>query len=114
MTDSFLPKDIVNDLGKLVQAEERLGFKKGQMIFYEGHKPCGIFVLKTGFVRLFRMESGAEKVLAIREPGQVLEEKAFLQDKSFGCSARAETDVSVGFFSRKFLERCRGTDRGKG
>ena len=40
-------------LADLVQAEERMDYKAGQMIFYEGHYPYGVYVLRKGRIRLF-------------------------------------------------------------
>jgi len=97
-------------LASLVQAEERLDFKAGQTIFYEGHFPYGVYVLSRGRVRLFRKKpNGAEELQKIIEPTQILGEEAFVENKPFEYSARAETDVSISFFSRTIIKATSNT-----
>ncbi|MDP2644005.1 MAG: cyclic nucleotide-binding domain-containing protein [Desulfobacterales bacterium] len=91
-------------LAELVQAEERVNYKSGQALFYENHKPYGIYVLRKGRIRLFKKKNGGEELLKIIEPTQILGESEFLEDRPFDYSARAETDVSVSFFSRAFIQ----------
>ncbi len=92
-------------LPRLVQAEERIDYKSGQVIFYEGHSPLGICILRKGRVRLFReSENGDEILQQIIEHPQILGEEAFVANKSYGYSARAETDVSISFFSRLVID----------
>ena len=102
MTNKPVPfREIEKHLANLVQAEERLDFKTGQVIFYEGHQPYGVYVLRKGRVRLFqRPEEGDEKLIQIIEAGYVFGEESFLEDKPYEFSAKAETDISVSFFSR--------------
>lgn len=95
-------------LADLVQAEERLNYKAGQILFYEGHQPYGIYVLRKGRIRLFSKQNGEEDLLKIVEPPQVLGESEFLESKPFGYSAKAETDVSISFFSRASIKQKKG------
>lgn len=81
--------------------EEILDYKAGQVIFYKGHYPYGVYVIRKGRVRLFtKRKNGKELLLKIVEPMQVLGAEAFTEGRPFDYSARAETDVSVAFFSR--------------
>jgi CRP-like cAMP-binding protein len=96
-------------LADLVQVEERLDYKAGQTIFYEGHYPYGVYVLRKGRIRLFtKKENEVEELLKIVEPPQILGEEAFAENKSFGYSAKAETDVSISFFSRASMQAEKG------
>lgn len=98
-------------LANLVQAEERVNYKPGQNLFYEGHKPYGIYVLRKGRIRLFRKKNGGEELLKIIEPTQILGESEFLESRPFDCSAKAETDISVSFFSRASMRAEEGKNR---
>ncbi|OGW84381.1 MAG: hypothetical protein A3C35_07140 [Omnitrophica bacterium RIFCSPHIGHO2_02_FULL_46_11] len=95
-------------LADLVQAEERVNYKPGQTLFYEGHKPYGIYILRKGRIRLFKKKNGGEELLKIIEPAQTLGEDEFLESKPFAYSAKAETDVSVSFFSRASMHAEKG------
>lgn len=41
---------IKGELKTLLRHGELIHYKAGQVIFYEGHLPCGFFFLKTGIV----------------------------------------------------------------
>lgn len=98
-------------LADLVQVEERMNYKAGQTIFYEGHYPYGVYVLRTGRIRLFtKKDIEGEKLLKIVEPAQILGEEAFVENKPFDYSAKAETDVSISFFSRASLQAEKGKE----
>lgn len=97
-------------LADLVQAEERVHYTPGQMLFYEGHKPYGIYVLRKGRIRLFRKTNGGEELIKIIEPTRILGESEFLGSTSFPYSAKAETDVSISFFSRASLQAEKGKE----
>lgn len=91
-------------LANLVQAEERVNYKSGQVLFYEGHKPYGIYVLRKGRIRLFKKKNSGEELLKIIEPTQILGENEFMESRYFTYSAKAETDISVSFFSRATMQ----------
>ena len=48
-------------------------YQRGQKLFYEGHQPWGIFILKSGRLSLSKSRSGAlkEKTLIVSEPGAI-------------------------------------------
>ena len=91
-------------LANLVHAEERINYKSGQVLFYEGHQPYGIYVLRKGRIRLFKKKNGGEELLKIIEPTQILGETEFIEGKPFDYSAKSETDISVSFFSRASMQ----------
>lgn len=91
-------------LAELVQAEERFNYKAGQILFYEGHRPYGIYVLRKGRIRLFRKRNGGEDLLKVIEPTQILGEEEIRECKPFAYSAKAETDVAISFFCRASIQ----------
>src|SRR3990167_8509485 len=94
-------RDVGKYLADLVRAEEHLEYKAGQMIFYEGHQPYGVYILQKGRIRLFeKLSSGEEKLVRIVESGHVFGDETFLKGEPHPFSAKAETDVAVSFFSR--------------
>lgn len=100
-------------LANLVHAEERINYKPGQVLFYEGHQPYGIYVLRKGRIRLFKKKNGGEDLLKIMEPTQILGENEFLESRPFAYSAKAETDASISFFSRASIRAEKGRVHGE-
>ncbi|OGX07753.1 MAG: hypothetical protein A2Z88_04455 [Omnitrophica WOR_2 bacterium GWA2_47_8] len=88
----------------LVLAEEHLDYKSGQVVFYERHKPYGIYVLRKGRIRLFTKENGVEKLLRIVVPGSIFGADEVCGRRPFEFGAKAETDVSVIFFGESVFE----------
>ena len=91
-------------IAPIIQAEEQVAYKSGQVLFYEGHKPYGVYVLKKGRVRLFKKNENAEKLLRIVLPGHILGADEMGESRAFEFGAKAETDVLVSFFSRSYLK----------
>ena len=95
---------IKNHLGELVKAEERLYYKKGQVVFYEGHQPYGLYVVREGEVVLTRSKDGKSGVIAILGPGDLLGVEAFLSDTPYKENATADTDLELSFFGKAIFE----------
>lgn len=112
---SGMPFSRLNKLSSdLEGAEERLQYKAGQVIFYEGHYPYGVYILRKGRVRLFtKAVDGEARLLKIVEPEQILGEEAYRSGRPFGYSAEAETDVAIGFVSRTAGRGEKGRDDDK-
>lgn len=87
-----------------VQAEEIINYKSGQNIFYEGHKPYGVHVIRKGRVVLFKTVDGIEVTCRIEEPGAVLGAEEVANQRSYEYGARAVTDVSARFFGSVYFE----------
>lgn len=92
---------IKTQLAEVVQAEERLNYKKDQIIFYQGHQPYGLYVIRKGRV-LLRRHEGHEEVLSesMLGPGDYLGLQAFLRDEIYRETAIATDDVELSFFSK--------------
>lgn len=82
-----------------------MAFKKGQVLFYEGHFPYGVFILTSGSVRLVsRVDPG------IRNRGRIVAGEPFGFDfialeVAYPCTAVADTDAAVLFIPRSTLSR---------
>lgn len=59
-----------HELLQLDQAVIERNFDKGQMLFFEGERSEGLYLVKSGLVRLFKTSpEGREMVLSIARPG---------------------------------------------
>jgi len=76
--------------------------KDGEMIFSEG-EPCeGLYVIKSGAVRIFKTSvSGREQVLTIQGPGQSIAELPVFDGGNYPASAAAVTDSTLLFVGKK-------------
>lgn len=87
-------------LPALFKVEEQLVFKHGQTIFYAGHKPYGLYLVRSGKVGLMRSEKVIER---IKLAGDIFGEESFFSGKPYGFTAKALEDVRVSFFPKSFL-----------
>ena len=71
-----------SDIHPLAQAFRERDFDAGATIFMAGDSGDAVYLLKTGFVRLYRLsEEGREVTLAILGPGDVFGELALFDEK---------------------------------
>ncbi|MCC9137374.1 Crp/Fnr family transcriptional regulator [Pontibacter silvestris] len=76
-------------------------YKKGQVIFFEGAKPTGLYCVNTGKIKVSKMGSeGKEQVIRLAKPGDVIGYRALMADSSFSASAVALDDAVVCFIPK--------------
>ena len=74
---------------RLTRMAVRREFQKGEVIFREGEIAPGVFIVRSGLVRVYKLApSGKEHVLHLAGPGMTFAEVAVLGD--FPCPAFAE------------------------
>jgi CRP-like cAMP-binding protein len=63
-------------------------YRKGQMIFHEGHFPTGIYCLNKGKVKIFKVGyDGKEQIVRFVLPGGLLGIRALMSGRSYMASA---------------------------
>jgi signal-transduction protein with cAMP-binding, CBS, and nucleotidyltransferase domain len=70
-------------------------FKPGQIIYYEGHMPYGLFILLEGKIEI--LNNGSSDKL---ETGAVLGVNSFLNSQGYSATAKAITECKVSFLSK--------------
>ncbi|MBI2066455.1 MAG: cyclic nucleotide-binding domain-containing protein [Deltaproteobacteria bacterium] len=88
----------------LVRKGEELVFRKGQVLFYEGHQPYGVYVVKSGEFSFAKegvpcRGSHVDKVGSLK----VLGLHDFFNGKPFCCTCTATADCRLIFLSRSQL-----------
>jgi len=79
-------------------------FKKGQNIFTEGTYPAGIYLIKKGKVKKYKiLNGGKEQIIYVCNEGELLGYAALLSEERYPDSAAALTDASIGFISKENL-----------
>jgi CRP-like cAMP-binding protein len=81
-------------------------FKRGQTIFNEGTFPSGIFFVKKGKIKKYKMlNSGKEQIIYLCSEGEMIGYAAFLGEERYHDSAATITESSIGFISKDKLVR---------
>ena len=62
-----------------------VAYKKGQVLFYEGTRPMGLFCINRGKVKVSKVGSnGKEQILFISKPGDFLGYRSLLGEEFYG------------------------------
>jgi CRP-like cAMP-binding protein len=92
------------DLQYLNEQKNPLQFKKGQVIFEEGSKPHGLYCLREGEVKVYKISfDGREQITRILFPGELLGLKALLSGKEYTVSSAALDDSVLCFISKTYF-----------
>lgn len=91
-----------SELAFLVQRTVAKNFPAGRLIFSEGDACPGLYVIETGFVKIFKSSAtGREQVLAIDGPGHSIAELPVFDGGSYPASAQAVHDTTLLFVSKQ-------------
>lgn len=93
--------------------KRRAIYQPGQCVFYEGHLPLGVYVLCQGKVKLTRLtRNGNQRLVAIVEPGHLLEKQAFQEQAVHQVTCEALESSQVCLFDRSgFLNMLKGNGK---
>jgi len=92
--EGFCKKRITND------------YRKGNIIFYEGNHPFGVYFLCTGRVKIIRTDSGLHSSIPrVIEGPNLLGERAFLANEAYLGTGEALEDCRICFIDGAFFEK---------
>lgn len=82
-----------------------LKFQKGEMIFHDGDKGNGLYMVEKGKIKVFKLSfEGKEQILHIYGPGHTFGEVPVFEGKNFPASAMALEKSMIIFLPRnKFV-----------
>jgi CRP/FNR family cyclic AMP-dependent transcriptional regulator len=90
------------ELNFLAQRTVPRQFGAGELIFAEGDPCPGLYVIESGFVKIFKSSpSGREQVLAIDGPGHSIAELPVLDGGNYPASSQAVHDTRLLFVSKQ-------------
>lgn len=93
-------------LGELQRLFPGRHYGQGRIIFAEGEKAEGFFVLLSGKLKIYKLSpEGKEQILHIIEPGEPFAEVALFSETTFPAYAEAIRESEVMFFPRKGFEK---------
>lgn len=92
--EGFCKKRITND------------YKKGNIIFYEGNKPFGVYFLCTGRVKIIRTDAGLHSSIPrVVEAPNLLGDRSFLAGEAYLGTGEALEDCRICFIDGTYFEK---------
>ena len=92
------------DVDRLNLEKESTHYKKGQIIFYEGTQPRGLYVVVSGKIKISKLGSNArEQIVRLAKPGDILGYRSLLSGGSYFASAATLEDSSVCFIPKSLV-----------
>jgi CRP/FNR family transcriptional regulator len=80
-------------------------YRKGQLLFQEGEPAKGLFLIRAGAVKIFKMaESGREQILSILRAGDSVAELPLFDSQPYPASAAAQEDTNLLFIPKTAFE----------
>lgn len=92
------------ELEQLAAAVETRSYAFGDTICKAGDPADGLYVIKSGSVRVFTEEHGKEISMGVRKAGEVFAEIAMLRSSRHEMSARAALKTELWFIPRSAIE----------
>ncbi len=73
-------------------------YKKRQVIFYEGHRPHGVFLVCSGRVKVYKSDhKGHQLTVRVAAPGDILGYRALMAGEAYSATAEALDDSSLAY-----------------
>ena len=91
------------ELEQLVSNMSTLNFNFGEPIISSGEPGEGLYIIKTGTVRLFTSDNDKETSLGVRKKNQVFSELAALRPVNHEYSVRSSAKTELLFIPRKII-----------
>jgi CRP/FNR family transcriptional regulator len=96
---SSLPE---NQLCSISIAKNLISHRKGQILYYEGTKPLGIFCVNDGVIKVYKTASnGKEQILYLAKRGDFLGYYALLGEENYNNSATIIKDAKICFIPKE-------------
>ena len=90
------------EMAALAVRVTRQRFDRGELLFNEGDRCQGLYLVANGKIRIFKLSpSGREQILAVEGPGSSFAELPVFDGGMYPASASALEDAEVLFISRK-------------
>ncbi|MFO1519835.1 MAG: cyclic nucleotide-binding domain-containing protein [bacterium] len=99
-----IPASLEKGWKELCQNSQEIDFKKGQVLFYEGHQPYGVFVLQSGELEFSQggRHCNNEHYWSSHQ-GKAIGMKTFLKGSPYSCTCVALTDCRTLFITKTQL-----------
>jgi len=105
-TQSVLSALSEEDFNILISHQSENRYQKGDVIFREGAVPSGIFLIKSGKVKKYKVDQiGKAQIIYVADQGELIGYHAVLSEERYPDSAAALEDSMISFIPKEdFLE----------
>jgi CRP/FNR family transcriptional regulator, polysaccharide utilization system transcription regulator len=101
-TQSMLNVLPPEDYANLVAHQSESKYQKGDVIFREGSVPSGIFLIRNGKVKKYKVDSlGKEQIIYVAGPGELIGYHAVLSEERYPDSAAAIENSLISFIPKE-------------
>src|SRR4051812_35429713 len=101
-SQSILTDLPVEDFAMLTAHQSEQVYDKGEIIFREGSYPSGIFYIKNGKAKKYKVvRDGGEQIIYVANKGELIGYHAVLSDNRYPDSAAALEESTVVFIPRE-------------
>lgn len=77
-------------------------YKRGQVIFFEGNNPMGLFCISQGTIKVYRTNAeGKEQILRFSGPGDFLGYRALIADEPYSASAETLEEATICYVPKE-------------
>lgn len=91
-----------SELDKLSSHTSRITYKKGQILFYQGTRPMGLFCVHSGKVKVSQSTpKGGEQILYISKEDDFLGYRALLSEERYAATATVTEESCISFIPKE-------------
>lgn len=89
------------ELGNLSGTKSYTFYRKGQVIFYEGNLPQGLYCIYSGKVKIHKLgDDGKEQIVRLAKKGNIIGYRALLSSDNYYATATVLEDTLVCFLPK--------------
>ena len=101
---SFFCDLSTSELEKISENKSHILYKKGEIIFYEGNFPHGLFCIHQGKIKISKLgESGKEQIVRFAKEQEIIGYRSLLSNESYYATATVMQDVMACFIPKSSL-----------
>lgn len=79
-------------------------YRKGQLVFFEGNRPTGLFCVNKGKVKIYQIGiEGKEQIIRLAKDGDILGYRSLISGETYTASASVIEDATICFLPRKIF-----------
>src|SRR3989344_5314425 len=89
-------------LQQLDAAKTTNQYKPHQIVFYEGNQPYGLYCIKTGKIKVYKMDAdGHQQIVRLAGPGDIIGYRCLLEGSPYTATAETLEEATICFFDKK-------------
>lgn len=94
------------DFQKYMNEKKTVSISKGKFVFKEGEMPKGVFFIKKGAIKLYKLGfNKKEQILRFAKEGDLLGYRSILSEEEYGASAKAMMPTQVTFIPKSIFHK---------